>query len=278
MTMINSTATIIRQIVSIQLRLLTRAWPARLMDLFMPSMVVLIPVVLSRAVGGDQVGLNFVAYAHTADVAGFLLIGGGCFLLVTRSLWGFSNWLKEEMRGGTLEGLYLSQTPMPFILSGVALALMSYSALIFTGSMIVGAFIFQVLFQTHQLWLAILFLLLGLPPLYGLALLYGALVLRLKETDAFLQLIQWLATLLMGVYAPIALFPTVLKIAGLLFPPTWLLYGLRGALLNVPSLSGHWLVDAGILLIFSLAAPWLGYRAFTQIENSLRADSGLGEY
>ena len=89
------------------------------------------------------------------------------------------------MRGGTLEGLYLSQTPMPSILLGVALALMSYSALMFVGAMIVGAVVFQALFQAHYLPLALVFLLVGLPPLYGLALLYGALVLRIKETDAF---------------------------------------------------------------------------------------------
>ena len=274
MQMIN----IVWQTAYLQFRLLARAWPARMMDLFMPSVVVLIPVVLGRAVGGDEAGFNFVEYAHTADVAGFLLIGGGCFLLVTRSLWGFSNWLREEMRGGTLEGLYLSQAPMPVILLGVALALMSYSALVFIGAMVVGAFIFQAMFQTHYLLLALVFLLVGLPPLYGLALLYGALVLQVKETDAFLQVIQWLATLLMGVYFPITLFPAALRVAGLLFPPAWLANGLRGALLNVPFLSGYWLTDIAVLLLFSILAPWLGYWTLARVEKSLRAGSGLGGY
>ena len=262
----------------LQLRLLAHTWPARLVDLIMPSVLTFIPVILGRTMAGPAAGSRFDLHAHTGDVAGFLLLGGGCFVLVTRSLWGFSSWLQTELRGGTLEGLYLSQTPLPWLLLGVALALMSYSGLVFIGAMLLGAWLFQTLFQTHQLGLALTFLGLGLPPLYGLALLYGALVLRLKESDAFLQLIQWLATLLMGVYIPLALFPPALRLAGLLFPPTWLLNGLRGTLLDVPFLSGDWRLDLGILLLFSLVAPWLGYWVFARIEKSLRSGAGLGEY
>jgi len=266
------------QAARIQLRVLGRTWPARLADLLMPSAISLVPIILGRAIAGDEAAFNFAQYAGTPNFAGFLLIGGGCFLLVTRALWGFGNWLRAEAQGGTLESLYLAPAPMPVILAGVALAFMLYSALIFVGAMLVGALLFQIIFQSNQLLIALLFLAVGLPPIYGLALLYGALVLRLKEADAFIQIAQWLAALLMGVYFPISLFPAVLKAASLIFPPTWLAQGLRSALLDMPYLSGNWLIDISILIIFSLLGPYLGYAAFSKVEKSLRANSGLGEF
>ena len=266
------------QAARVQLTVLGRTWPARLADLLMPAAVSLVPIVLGQALAGDKAAFNFARYAGTSNFAGFLLIGGGCFLLVTRALWGFGNWLRAEAQSGALESLYLSPAPMPVILAGVALAFMLYSALIFVGAMLVGALLFQIIFQSNQLLIALLFLAVGLPPIYGLALLYGALVLRLKEADAFIQIAQWLAALLMGVYFPISLFPAALKAVSLVFPPTWLAQGLRSALLDMPPLSGSWLVDISILIVFSLLGPWLGYAAFSKVEKSLRAGSGLGEF
>ena len=261
-----------------QLLILSKSWAARLSDLLMPSAMALVPIILGRAVAGNEAGFNFAQHTQTANFAGFLLIGGGTFLLVTRAFWGFGHWIRQEMFGGTLEILYLAPASMAAILAGVALAFMLYSALIFVGAMVIGALLFQIVFQTNQLAIALVFLIVGLPPIYGLALLYGALVLRLKETDAFIQIAQWVITLLMGVYFPITLFPVVLKMISLLFPPTWLTQGLRSALLDVPYLSSSWLIDFGILLLFCLVGPILGYLLFARTENTLRANSGLGGF
>jgi len=89
----------------------------------------------------------------------------------------------------------------------------------FLRAMVVGALLFQVVFQTNQLLLAFAFLLVGLPPLYGLTLFYGALVLRLKETDAFIQIAQWISSVLVGVYFPVSLLPLALRIVSWLFRP-----------------------------------------------------------
>jgi ABC-2 type transport system permease protein len=177
-----------------------------------------------------------------------------------------------------LEILVLAPAPLAAVLAGVALAFILYSAFIFTGAMLVGALLFQITFQTNQLPLALLFLLVGLPPIYGLALFYGALVLRLKETDAFIQIAQWLIPLLAGVYFPIALFPPVLRVISLLFPPTWLTQGLRSALLGLPYLSHNGLLDLGILALFCLVTPLLGYFTFAWVEKTLKNSSGFGEF
>ncbi len=272
------TGRVLLQTTRIQLIRLSRTWTARLTDLLMPSAVAFIPILLGRTIAGGEAGFQFAQYTTTANFAGFLLIGGGAFLLVTRAFWGFGHWLQQEMRSGVLENLYLAPASMATILAGVALAFIIYSALVFIGAMLVGALLFQIVFQTNQLAIAFLFLVMGLPPVYGLALLYGALVLRLKETDAFIQIAQWVTTLLMGVYFPITLFPPALKIASLLFPPTWLTHGLRSALLDVPYLLNNWWIDLAVLALFCIVGPGLGYLLFSHTERSLRMSSGLGEF
>lgn len=262
----------------IQLLLLSKSWPARLTDLVMPTAIALVPILLGRAVAGAEAGANFAQSAHTENFAGFLLLGGGAFLLITRALWGFGHWLRQEMQSGTLESLYLTPASMATILAGVALAFIIYSAFMFVGAMVVGACLFQVVFQINHLPLALAFLVIGLPPVYALALLYGALVLRLKETDAFIQIAQFVASLLMGVYFPIALLPPVLQFVSLLFPPTWLTQGLRSALLDLPYFSNNGWTDLMVLVFFCLITPPVSYLIFTKTEQTLRTGSGLGGF
>ena len=78
----------------------------------MPSAIAFVPIILGRAIAGDEAGTYFTTYADTPNFAGFLLIGGGAFLLVTRALWGFGHWLRQEMQTGTLESLYLTPASM----------------------------------------------------------------------------------------------------------------------------------------------------------------------
>jgi ABC-2 type transport system permease protein len=276
--MMSKSLPVLWQTTRIQLIRLSKTWAARLTDLLMPSAIAFVPIILGRAIAGDKAGAYFTTYADTPNFAGFLLIGGGAFLLVTRALWGFGHWLRQEMQTGTLESLYLTPASMATILAGVALAFILYSALFFIGAMVVGALLFQVVFQTGNLPLALLFLVAGLPPLYGLALLYGALVLRLKETDAFLQIAQWLATLLIGIYFPITLLPLALQIAGYLFAPTWLTQGLRSSLLGMPYFTGSGWIDLAVLVVFSVVVPLIAYGVFVKTEKALRTGSGLGGF
>src|SRR3972149_6057029 len=95
----------------------------------------------------------------------------------------------------------------------------------------------------------------GLLPLYGLTLLFGALVMKVKEANALISLMQWGVSFLMGVFFPIAVFPPLLKAIALLFPPTWMTNGVRSALLGVGYFFGAWYRDLAVLWAFLLVAP-----------------------
>jgi hypothetical protein len=54
---------------------------------------------------------------------------------------------------------------------------------------------------------ALVFLVIGAIPLYALSLLYGAVVLQLKETNALIRIAQSLFSLAMGIYYPVTVLP-----------------------------------------------------------------------
>jgi ABC-type polysaccharide/polyol phosphate export permease len=122
------------------------------------------------------------------------------------------------------------------------------------------------------------FLLLGLVPLYGISMLYGAIVLRLREANAMIQLAQWSISFMMGIFFPIVFFPPLLRTAALLFPPTWMNNGVRAALLDVAWFFGTWYQDLAVLAAFCAVVPVLGYWVFLRTERRIKRNQGIGQF
>ena len=121
-------------------------------------------------------------------------------------------------------------------------------------------------------------LLVGLIPLYVIALLYGALILKLKEANAMIRVAQWTASFLMGLFFPIAVFPVWLRVVALSFPPTWLNNGVRASLLGVGYFFQAWYLDIAMLGVFCVIAPWVGYWLFAGVERGVKREEGIGQF
>src|SRR3990170_4024036 len=106
----------------------------------------------------------------------------------------------------------------------------------------------------------------------------GALILKLKQANAIVNLMQWGVTLLMGVFFPVAVFPPMARVLAWLFPPTWMVNGVRSALLGVGFFFGRWYRDMAVLWAFMLIAPLLGAWVFARVERNIRRNAGMGEY
>ena len=126
---------------------------------------------------------------------------------------------------------------------------------------------FQRLFQGN-ISLALLFITVGAIPLYGITLIFAAVVLRVKEASALVNLMQWLISFLMGVFFPLALLPAFLRNIALLFPPTWMTNGARASLLGVGYFLKEWYFDLSVLWGFVFLAPLIGYNP--ALENHLQ--------
>ncbi|MCC6188595.1 MAG: ABC transporter permease [Anaerolineales bacterium] len=263
-----------------RLRLLNISrYPGQLaMEIIIPIVFASMPMLLGRASGGGAAAENFAANTGTANYVAYLLIGSNVFTLVSNAFWHVAYWLRFEQETGTLESVYLTPTSSLTLVTGVAL----YSAargLVAAGlAYIVGCLIFQVNPLQGDVLLALAFIGAGLVPLYGLTLLFGALVLKVKESNALIGLMQWVVSFLMGIFFPVAVLPPLVRLVALLFPPTWMTNGVRSALLGVGFFFGEWYLDLAVLWVFMLFAPLFGFWVFNRVERNVKRNEGMGQF
>jgi ABC-2 type transport system permease protein len=261
-----------------RLMLVTRYKGQLFTEILIPIVFASMPILLGRATAGDAAEANFRANTGTDNYVAYMLIGASAFLIVSFAFWLVGYWIRFEQETGTLEAIYLTPTNRVWNAAGVSLysavrSLISGSIAYFVGSLIFGINPFQ-----GELLLALAFVLVGLLPVFGMTLIFGALVLKVKEANALINLMQWSVSLLMGVFFPVAAFPPLMRALALLFPPTWMVNGVRSALLGVGYFFGTWYRDFAVLWAFLLIAPLLGYWVFTGMERHVRRHEGVGQY
>ena len=247
------------------------------MEVVIPIVLAAMPLLLGRSIG-SQAAANFEANVGTANYVAYLLIGSNAFMLVSSSLWHVAYWLRFEQETGTLEAIYLTPTSSLTLAAGVAAfsALRSLTANL--AAYVLGCLIFQVNPFQGDLLLALVFILAGLIPLFGVSFLFGALVLRVKESNSLVGLMQWVVSLLMGIWFPVLALPPLVRALAFLFPPTWMVNGVRSALLGVGFFFGAWYRDLAVLWVFILIVPLFSVWVFQRVESSVRRNEGMGEF
>jgi ABC-2 type transport system permease protein len=249
-----------------------------LLEVIIPVIFAAMPMLLGRATAGPDAGANFAANTGTTNYVAFLLIGSNVFTLVSNAFWHVAYWLRFEQETGTLEAVYLTPTNSVTLVSGVALYSVVRGLIAAGLAYLLGCLVFGVNPFQGDLLVAGLFLAAGLVPLYGVALLFGALVLKVKESNSLVSLMQWLVSFLMGIFYPLAVLPPLARAVALLFPPTWMTNGVRSALLGVGFFLGEWYFDWAVLWAFMLAAPLFGFWVFNRVEHGIRSNEGIGQF
>ena len=263
-----------------RLRLLNSSrYPGELfLEIIIPTILASMPILLGQAAAGPDAAANFAANTGTTNYVAYLLIGSNVFVLVTRAFWDIAYWLRFEQETGTLEAIYLTPTSSLTLASGVALYSAIRGLLTTTLAYLLGCLVYQVNPIQGDVLLAMTFILVGLIPLYGMAFLFGALVLKVKESNALVGLMQWLVSFLMGIFFPVAVLPPLAKVLALAFPPTWMVNGVRSALLGVGFFFETWYQDLAMLGVFLLFVPLFSVWVFRRMEQGLRRNQGVGEF
>jgi len=258
--------------------IITRYKGSALMDILIPIVLAMMPILLGRAAGGDQVAKVFAANTGTENYVAYMLIGASVFTIVSMAFWHIANWLRWEMQSGTIESIYLTPTHRVWIAAGTAIYSMIRSILTAFIAYFIGSWVLGVNPLQGELLLALAFILVGAIPLYGMMLLFGALVLKIKEANAVINLAQWVLNLLMGVFYPIAVLPPLARFAALLFPPTWMTNGVRSAILGVGYFFQEWYLDFAVLWVFMIIAPLVGIWVFQKTEAGIQRGEGVGKF
>ena len=269
-----------------RLKIVLRYKGAILAETLLPVVFAALPILLGTAIAGgseQQAADNFFNYTNaagqgTADFRLYMLLGSTTFMVVSLMLWLIGYWVRREQETGTLEALYLSPAKRLHVLAGVTSYTLVRALIAFTTAMVLGSLLFGVNPLSGNFGAAIAFLLLGVPALWGISFFFGALVMRMKEANAVIQLLQWVLAMAMGVYFPVAVFPPLVKYAAMAFPPTLMNDAMRSSLLSIPSLYGPWYVVVALMVLAAWTVPLLGYEFFLRVERRIKRDQGVGQF
>ncbi len=273
-----------------RLKVITRYKGALLLESIIPVIFAGLPLLLGSAVAGSEqaAASNFFSYTGitctrsaaqcTTDFRLYMLMGSNVFMIVSLMLWLIGYWVRREQETGTLEALYLAPAKRLYVLAGVTSYTLVRSVIAFLTATILGSLLFHVNPLDGQFAGALAYLVLGIPALWGISFFFGALVMRIKEANSVIQLLQWVLAFAMGVYFPVTVFPLLLRWAAMAFPPTLMNDAIRSTLLGITSIYGEWYVVLGLMLLAAWTVPFLGYKFFGLVERRVRRDQGVGQF
>ncbi|TLZ60528.1 MAG: ABC transporter permease [Methanobacteriota archaeon] len=273
-----------------RIKIITRYKGAILLESLIPIIFAGLPILLGTAVaGGEQnAATNFFTYTHTTTTTGqtltaadfrlYMLMGSNTFMVVSLMLWLIGYWVRREQETGTLEALYLAPAKRFYVLAGVTSYTLVRSLMAFVVATVLGSLLFNVNPLSGPFAAALLYLLLGIPALWGISFFFGAVVMRIKEANSVIQLLQWVLASAMGVYFPVTVFPVFLRWTAMAFPPTLMTDAIRSTLLPIESIYGAWYVVLGLMLTAAWLVPLLGYQFFRRVERKVRRDQGVGQF
>ena len=246
-------------------------------DVVQPIYQVLIPGMLlgaTFAVGGEAVGLGETA--GTTDIAGFLFLGMLSLTLTSAGFWWVAFTVKRELDAGTLEPAWLTPTRretfvIGLTIAGLAFAAASTAVLVAVGTWLFGASI------APRVAVALPVIALTAGGVLGIGYLIGALVLRMRDANFFVDAADFIFVGLSGAAFPIVVLPDAIRWASYLLPTTYALDLVRASALGTtPLLPAP--VEWALLAITSVAFVVVGRRTWLATERRMRVRGTLGQH
>jgi len=242
-----------------------------------PLYQTLIPGVLlgaTFAIGGQAVGL--AETAGTTDIVGYLFLGMLALNLASAGFWGVAFSIKMELDAGTLEPAWLTPTRretfvIGMTISGLLIAVVATVILVLIGIWLFGAGI------APRLAIAVPILAISSIGILGIGYLVGAIVLRMRDANFFVDAADFIFVVLSGAAFPVIVLPELVRWISYLLPTTHALDLMRVAALDTRPLLPlpfEWLM----LVVTSIALLFIGRAAWMSTEHRLRVLGTLGQH
>ena len=266
---------------------MTQIWRykgALFFDIITPLLFAVFPIFIGISAAGsfEQASSNFQdsVGSSSANFVLYAILGANVFQIVNGALFNFGFFLRREQVTGTLESLYLAPTSQVYVMYGTGLYAIIRAFINFVVSLILAALIFRVnpFEDPLAIVLSLLYLLVGMLPLYGLAFGFGALVIKYKDMQSLQGVISNLIGVAMGIFFPITLLPSYIQFLSYLLPPTWQNSGIKSILLGTAWLTNNWFSDLGVVILMALFYPVLGAKIFSITDRSIRKTQGMGAF
>ena len=260
-----------------ELRIFARYRLNAVNQVMQPLYQILIPGILlgaTFAIGGEAVGL--AETAGTSDIIGFLFLGMLALNLASAGFWGVAFSIRLELDAGTLEPGWLTPTRREtFIvgLTGAALliAVISTAILVLIGIWLFGADL------APRLAIAVPVLAIASVGVLGIGYLVGAVVMRMREANFFVDAADFIFVALSGAAFPIVVLPDAVRWISYLLPTTYALDLMRAAALDIRPLLDPGL-EWALLGVTSVALLVIGRATWLRTEHRLRVRGTLGQH
>lgn len=273
--------TVLKAVFKLNWYLTTRYKGWLLFFIAFPVMFSVLPIFLGRAVAGDpaRASQSFYQYTGTENYVVYMIVGSSIWVFAMSSLWGFGMWLREQQMTGTLEQLLLSPVNPFLLLVGEEIFNLIISAFQFTIALLAGSGLFGALGELLNIRLLYSagILLLGMIPMYGLSMVFGGMIIKLKEAGAIIGILQMALGFIMGIFYPLTLLPLWVRIISILFPLTIVNNDIRAILLSTSYIFSL-RADILLLLAYMFMYPLLGFWIYERVMVSLKRGEGIGGY
>jgi ABC-2 type transport system permease protein len=226
------------------------------------------------AIGGQAVGL--AETAGTDDVVGYLFLGMLALNLSSAGFWAVAFSLKLELDAGTLETGWLTPTRretfvIGMTIAGMIIAIVSTAILVLVGVWLFGTDL------APRLSIAVPVLAIASVGVLGIGYLIGAIVLRMKDANFFVDAADFIFIVLSGAAFPIIVLPGLVRWIAYLLPTTHALDLMRVAALGTRPLLPlpvEWLLLAATSAALLVVGRW----AWLATEHHLRVLGALGQH
>ncbi|MGQ4833951.1 MAG: ABC transporter permease [Candidatus Asgardarchaeia archaeon] len=272
---------VIKAVLLTRLRIMTRYKGWLFVSIFIPLIFSALPILMGTAVAGgfDKAAINFERNVGTKNFILFSLIGTALWLLASGLMWDFGMWIREEQQQGTLEQNLVAPINVLWIVVGSGLSSLILISFQFIAVLVLGGLVYNVFWDllTPGILLAIVFLVLGMIPLMGISLLIGSIIIKFKEANALLNLLQPIFAFLMGIFYPITILPELVRLIAIALPLTIATNDIRAAILNTQYVFNIW-IDLAFVGFFAIFWPLIGLMVFKKTEAKARKTGSLSSY
>lgn len=242
-----------------------------------PLYQVLIPGILlgaTFAIGGEAVGL--AETAGTTDIIGYLFLGMLALNLASAGFWGVAFSIRMELDAGTLEPGWLTPTRRETFIVGLTGAALLIAAVSTAILVLIGIWLFGAELAP-RLAIAAPVLAIASIGVLGIGYLVGAVVMRMREANFFVDAADFIFVALSGAAFPILVLPDAVRWASYLLPTTHALDLMRVAALDTPPLLPM-VVEWIMLAATSVGLLVVGRATWLRTEHLLRVRGTLGQH
>ena len=226
--------------------------------------------------GGSKAYGNFSAYTGTENVFVYLVLGSLLWMMAAVIMWDVGLLLNNERWRGTLEQNAMAPVPFVSLAIGFTIADILFTSPVFIigvalSLLIGGAFSLVSLFQVSLLFIV------GLLPLYGIGLLFGALSFRSKRSYSLVNTLNTALAILSGSLYPITVLPFWLQSISNFIPLTHATVLVRVfSLLPQFFLSESWRLL--VLIFMMIVYPLIGIFVFNMADKQARRKGDFAKY